>query len=75
MDFNTKLFGLSVVVECTLTAGDKQTYWQPSSEDECEIENIQHKGCDIEIDSLPDAELDAIMVEAFAVATERANEE
>ena len=63
--FKTELFGLTVEVEGTFEAGEAPSIDCPGCEPEFIIEDIQHKGESLEVDSLPDEVLEAIVKEAF----------
>ena len=64
--FKTELFGLTVEVEGTFEAEEKQTHTDPGSPAEFIIEDIQHKGDSFDIESLPEEEADRLIQEAFA---------
>lgn len=72
--FTTDLFGLTVLVTGEFTPEEKQTFDYPGCEAEFHIQEIEHKGEQLEIDSLPDEELKFIAIEAFSKAKDDADE-
>ena len=63
--FKTELFGLTVEVEGTFEAEEKQTHTDHGSPAEFIIEDIQHKGDSFDFESLPEEEVDRLIQEAF----------
>lgn len=70
--FNTELFGLNVEVDGYFEPEEKPTFDCPGSDAEYHIETIEHKGEQLEIDSLPDADLSEIISAAFESASNEA---
>lgn len=70
--FITELFGLNVLVTGEFTLEEKQTFDYPGCEAEFDIQEIEHKGEQLEVDSLPEQELKEIHKAAFESATEEA---
>ena len=72
--FTTDLFGLTVEVTGEFTPEEKQTFDYPGCEAEFHIQEIEHKGEQLEIDSLPDSELREIASTAFEKAANDAQD-
>lgn len=70
--FTTELFGLSVLVTGEFSPEEPMTFNYPGCPAEFEIETIEHKGDQIEIDSLPEEELSEIISAAFESASNEA---
>ena len=70
--FTTDLFGLTVEVTGEFTPEEKQTFDYQGCSSDFEIEAIEHKGEQLEIDSLPDEELSEIVSAAFESASNEA---
>jgi len=72
--FTTDLFGLTVEVTGEFTPEEAQTFDYPGCPAEFEIECIEHKGEQFEVDGLPDSELEFIIKEAFESASNAAQD-
>lgn len=70
--FTTDLFGLTVEVTGEFSPEEPMTFDYPGCPAEFEIDCIEHKGEQFEVDSLPDFELKMINDAAFDAATEDA---
>jgi hypothetical protein len=72
--FTTDLFGLTVLVTGEFSPEEAQTFDYPGCSAEFNIEEIEHKGEQLEIDSLPDGELREIVKAAFESASNAAQD-
>ena len=70
--FTTDLFDLTVLVTGEFSPEEKQTFDYPGCSADFEIETIEHKGEQLEIDSLPDEDLSEIISAAFESASNEA---
>ena len=70
--FTTELFGLNVLVTGEFLPEEQQTFDYPGSPADFDIHEIEHKGEQLEIDSLPDEDLQEIIDAAFESASNEA---
>ena len=72
--FTTDLFGLTVLVTGEFSPEEPRTFNYPGCPAEFDIQEIEHKGEQIEIDSLPEEELSEIISAAFESASNAAQD-
>jgi hypothetical protein len=70
--FTKELFGLNVLVTGEFSPEEPRTLDYPGCPADFEIETIEHKGDQLEIDSLPEEELSEIIRYAFESASNEA---